>query len=161
MNYRLMQAADLPAVYAIQNLCYVSAMVEPLALLQSRWRSAPDTSWVAEDEQGICAYLFAYPSIRGKITRLGADFAIAAAPDCLYLHDLAVAPRAAGQGAGAGLVQTALQNAMGLRYSCLVSVQSTRQFWQRQGYTEQTELDQEQQACLETYTGPASYWKNL
>ena len=167
---RRMQAEDIAAVYQIQTQTYPPAMVESMTVLVSRLFAAPDTSWVADSEldadaddkdvQGICGYLFAYPSLRGEITRLGEAFLVPELPDCLYLHDLAIAPRAAGQGIGGALVKMALQHAQGLRYSCLVAVQSSSRFWQAQGYIESdaASLDQEQQACLATYVSHASYF---
>jgi len=56
------------------------------------------------------------------------------APDTLYLHDLAVAPRAAGQGVARRLVGAMLARAGGLRHSALVSVQDSRPFWESLGY---------------------------
>ncbi len=93
-----------------------------------------DAVLVARDAQGVCAYLFAYPSRLGKVTPLGGHFALPDAPDTLYLHDLAVAPRAAGQGVARRLVDALLARAGGLRHSALVSVQDTRRFWESLGY---------------------------
>ena len=86
-----MRDTDVAAVYAIQTEAYTSELIEEQSLIQERLRSAPDTAWVAEDQQGVCAYLVAYPGKLGKITPLGAPFSVSAQADSLYLHDLAVA----------------------------------------------------------------------
>jgi hypothetical protein len=42
-----MQASDLPAILAIQRLCYPAHLIEPAAALQSRRQRAPGHCWVA------------------------------------------------------------------------------------------------------------------
>lgn len=159
VNLRLMTAADIDDVSALQQEAYVPDMIESDQVLRSRLAACAETSWVAEDEYGLCAYLFAYRSLHGRVSPLGCAFRHVQGADSLYLHDLAVAQRVAGQGVGALLVRLALQQALaqGLRYSCLVSVQSSRVFWNRLGYQEQDMADQAQQANLESYAGPAWY----
>jgi predicted N-acetyltransferase YhbS len=125
---------DLDAVLAVQAACYPPAMQEAAEVVRARLRASPDTVLVARDAQGVCAYLFAYPSRLGKVTPLGGHFALPDAPDTLYLHDLAVAPRAAGQGVARRLVAALLARAGGLRHSALVSVQDSRPFWESMGY---------------------------
>ena len=105
MRTARMAEADMDAVLAVQAACYPPAMREAADVVRARLRASPDTVFVARDAQGVCAYLFAYPSRLGKVTPLGGRFSLPETPDTLYLHDLAVAPRAAGQGvARLGLV---------------------------------------------------------
>ena len=129
-----MAEADLDGVLAVQAACYPPAMQEAADVVRARLRASPDTVLVARDADGVCAYLFAYPSRLGKVTPLGGAFAVPDAPDTLYLHDLAVAPRAAGQGVARRLVDAMLARAGGLRHSALVSVQDSRRFWESLGY---------------------------
>ncbi|MES2040110.1 MAG: GNAT family N-acetyltransferase [Pseudomonadota bacterium] len=154
-----MQPDDLAAVYHIQTLAYVSAMVEPRALLASRLVAAPDCAWVAEQHSQVVAYLAAYPSTNGRISALGQDFQIAHIPNALYLHDMAVAPEQAGQGLARAMLASALAYAGQQRwqYACLVSVQSTRSYWQGLGFIEQADLNEEQTIKLASYAGPAFY----
>ncbi len=154
-----MHQDDIPSVLLIQEECYPPAMVEAEAVIRSRLAASPDTSWVAQDADGICAYLFAYRSLLGKVTPLGGQFHAADNADSLYLHDLAVAKRANGRGIGPALVVFALESARreGLACSSLVSVQDTRGFWQRQGYAEYENADAEQRARLASYPGPCCY----
>lgn len=156
---RLMTAADLPAVMAVQAACYPPAMVEPMEVLADRLASAPTLSFLLEDAAGACAYLFCYPSRLGKVTRLGARFVLPPVPDCLYLHDLAVAPRAGGRGAGPRLVQAAwtASRALGLGHSALVAVQASQAFWARLGYAPVAVLAAAERAHLDSYTGAACY----
>ncbi len=148
-----MAEADLDAVLAVQAACYPPAMQEGADVVRARLRASPDTVLVARDGDGVCAYLFAYPSRLGKVTPLGGEFAVPDSPDTLYLHDLAVAPRAAGRGVARRLVDAMLARAGGLRHSALVSVQDTRRFWESLGYTRAAG----DRAALATYPADALY----
>lgn len=154
-----MTEIHLSEVLRVQAECYPTTMQEAAQTLHSRLKAAPGSAWVALDAEGICAYLFTYPSTTGNITPLGGGFHVPENPDCLYLHDLAVAKRAHGQKLGPALVTVALEaaKARGLPYSSLVSVQDSRGFWQRLGYEAFGQLDDVQRANLRTYDGPACY----
>jgi len=119
----------------------------------------PHLAWVAEDVEGVCGYLFAYPSRLGKVTPLDGEFHSDGEADCLYLHDLAVARRAAGRGIGPALVRHNLKQASSirLRYSALVSVQDSTGFWSRLGYQAHDELEPPQAGNLASYQIPAVY----
>lgn len=135
-HIRPMLPSDLPAMLAVQAQCYPPSMQEEGALLLARLQAAGDTCLVATDGDSVCAYLFAYLSVRGAVTDLGAPFAPAARPDTLYLHDLAVAPRAHGQGLARRLADHLLARGRehGLDWAALVSVQDTARFWAGLGF---------------------------
>ncbi|MFZ6654651.1 GNAT family N-acetyltransferase [Undibacterium sp. TJN19] len=156
---RLMQQADLTAVFHIQSLAYVPTMVEAMHLLAARLDSAPETVWVAERDGEILAYLMAYPCARDQLSALGQTFQVAKNAEALYLHDLAVHPKMAGQGLAQSMVSHALDYArqQGLLQVLLVSVQSTGTFWQRLGFVEQAHLEPAQLAKLASYAGPAHF----
>src|SRR4051812_37696776 len=101
----LMTQEDIPAVLALQAACYGSGMNGSEGVFRSRLAVAPDSAWLARDAQGLLAYLVTYRSRLGRLTLLGDDFAPAAMPDCLYLHDLAVSRRAQGKGLARQLVE--------------------------------------------------------
>lgn len=157
--YRRMTGEDIRSVLRIQEECYPPQMQEHEAIVRSRLEAASDTAWVAVADDGICAYLFSYPSILGKVTPLGGSFHIPDEANALYLHDLAVSKRAAGLRIGPVLVRVALETAIaqGLTYSALVSVQDTSAFWSRQGYKVLQELDATQISNLHTYPGESCY----
>lgn len=156
---RAMQARDIPAVMSIQQESYAAEVLEEEAVIRTRFAACPQLAWVAEDNEGVCAYLFAYHSRVGKITPLDGEFQQHAEADCLYLHDLAVSRRANGRGIGPALVRLNLEQARSqqLRYSALVSVQESEAFWARLGYTEHTELEPPQVNNLASYQIPAVY----
>lgn len=131
-----MRESDLAGVLRVQAACYPEPMQEPGPVVLARLRAAPATCVVACDGGDVAAYLFAYPSILGAVTDLGAAFEPAARPDTLYLHDLAVAPHALGKGLARGLAGHLLEKGreLGLRWSALVSVQDSAAFWEGLGY---------------------------
>ncbi|MFC5474207.1 GNAT family N-acetyltransferase [Paraherbaspirillum soli] len=139
-SIRLMSGDDIPVLMTIQAECYPPHMLESEAVFRSRLDAAPSTCWVLtehqDQDQRPAAYLFSYPSSKGAITALDAPFKIASTPDCLYLHDLAVAPHMRGKKAANALVSAALKRARedGLGWSALVSVQHSQPFWMAQGY---------------------------
>ncbi|CAN7383419.1 GNAT family N-acetyltransferase [Massilia sp. LjRoot122] len=150
---RAMRLEDLDAVLAVQAACYPPSMQEAAAVLRARMRAAGDSCVVAEDGNGMCGYLFAYPSRLGLVTPLGAEFAPACDADTLYLHDLAVAPRAHGRGLARRMAGHLLEqaHARGFAWSALVSVQDTAGFWSALGYRI------EHAACPAALTALASY----
>jgi GNAT superfamily N-acetyltransferase len=134
---RAMSDRDIPAVMRIQAECYPEPMLESEAVFRARLALAPATCWIwSGPGQGAGAYLFSYPSSKDAVTALDHPFTIPAAPDCLYLHDLAVAPDARGRRAANALATAALEKARadGLGWSALVSVQRSQVFWETLGY---------------------------
>lgn len=158
-SLRTMQEDDIPAVLSIQKEAYSPQLQEDEAVIRSRLAACPQLAWIAEDAEGVCAYLFAYHSCVGKVTPLDGEFQRHAEADCLYLHDLAVSPRAGGRGIGQALVRKKLEQAKAhqLRYSALVSVQDSEAFWSRLGYAAHTQLEQPQASNLASYRIPAVY----
>lgn len=156
---RPMMPDDVRAVFAIQAECYPAALIEDESSIRARLDASPDSAWLAEDEAGVCAYLVAYRSLVGKVTPLGGAFDVAADPATLYLHDLAVARRARGRRVAQALVGLACAQARaeGLAHSSLVSVQDSREFWQRHGYAVVGALAPRELANLETYGGQGVY----
>lgn len=156
---RAMRAADLAAILAVQAACYPASMQEPACVVQARIRDAGDSCAVAVDREGVCAYLFAYPSRLGKVTPLDGLFTVAPDADALYLHDLAVAPRALGRGLARALVGYLLEAAhrRGLPASALVSVQGSEGFWSALGYRASAPACPQARAALASYPGGAQY----
>lgn len=156
-----MTESDLRAVLAVQASCYPPAMQEAGRVVLERLRAAPATTLLACDAEGVCAYLFAYPSRLGAVTPLGAAFAPAADADTLYIHDLAVAPRALGQGLARRLLDAlaACAAARGLPYAALVAVQDSRRFWENMGFEEHArrQAGQADMRALATYPPGALY----
>lgn len=158
-DFRQPRVTDLAAIMAIQRECYPTALREDRLTIEERMAVAAEYCWVAEDEHGIAAYLFAYPSTLGKITPLDGAFRIAREGDTLYFHDLAVLKRTAGTGLGSSLVDIALASAAakGFAHSALVAVQDSSAFWGRMGYQAYEALAEDEQQNLQTYPGTPLY----
>lgn len=152
---RPMLPTDLDAALRVQAACYPAPMQEPGAVLAARLDAARASCLVGCDAQGVCGYLFAYPSRLGRVTDLGAPFAVAPDADSLYLHDLAVDPRALGRGLARALVDEMLGLArkLGLAHAALVSVQDSTRFWSGFGFMPHATTD----AGLLTYPPGALY----
>jgi len=155
MHIRPMLSADLDAVLRVQAACYPPAMQEAAAVVKARLDAAAATCLAASDAEGVCGYLFAYPSRLGRVTDLGSPFEIAPDADTLYLHDLAVDPRALGRGLGRALVEQLLDLGRGLdlSHAALVSVQDSTGFWSSLGFAARATGD----AGLRTYPAGAVY----
>lgn len=158
-KFRLMNHADVSAVLDIQAQCYPAHLLEDETTIRDRLDSAPDSAWVAEDQNKACAYLVAYRSVVGNITPLSSTFDIPEQADSLYLHDLAVGTGAQGLGLGQKLVYLAwkMAQAEGLNYSALVSVSGARKFWQGLGYDAVDKLSSHQAANLHSYGQASCY----
>ncbi len=159
IHIRPMQATDIAGVLAVQALCYAPAMNESAQTILHRLQQAAGFAWVAETPQGIIAYLVTYPSQLGKLTHLGEAFQLSETADCLYLHDLAVAPTGQGLGLGEQLVEHAfaVARSCALHHAALVSVQDSGDYWQSLGFAAQ-DIDQPwQRAALASYLAPAIY----
>lgn len=158
-HIRAMRPGDLDAVLAVQAACYPPSMQEPATVVLARRRAAGRTCIVVEDGEGLCGYLFAYPSRQGKVTPLGADFDPAHDADTLYLHDLALAQRVHGRGLARRLVGHLLAQGRerGLTSSALVSVQDTAAFWTALGYQAMEAGCPGARAALASYPGVARY----
>lgn len=141
---RPMRPADLPHVLAVQAQAYGDVMLESEATLGSRLALSPATCWVAVDEAAVVAgYLFTHPWRLAAPPPLDTVLdALPDAPDCWYVHDMALAPRTRGAGVAARLYAAALASAqsLGLGASALVAVQQSQGFWARFGYAAATDV---------------------
>jgi ribosomal protein S18 acetylase RimI-like enzyme len=157
-------AADLDAVLRVQAACYPPAMQEARDVVRARIEAAGSTSIVAVHQDGaasdcVIGYVFAYRSRLGVVTPLGAGFEVDPVGDTLYLHDLAVAPAAAGGGLARRLAARLLAQARESQsaWCALVSVQDSRGFWERLGYRAAGCDGDDARAALATYPVPALY----
>ncbi len=139
-----MQTGDLPKVLDVQAQAYGAVMLESEATLASRLALSPTTCWVAVDagigadsDVRVAGYLFTHPWRLSAPPPLDTVLdALPDAPDCWYVHDMALAPRTRGAGVASQLYAAALTAArsLGLPASALVAVQQSQGFWARFGY---------------------------
>ena len=156
---RALALQDLPALLAVQRACYGDGYIEGAEVFARRLASPANCSLAVERAGRLVGYLAAYRSRLGKLTPLNGGFDTVAQPDTLYLHDLAVAPQAAGQGLAQRLVSHLWARAAEerLSHSALVSVQGSQPFWERLGYRVQALDDPAQQRHLDSYGAGACY----
>lgn len=135
-NWRAMTDADLPAVQSLADAAHPGLPERP-EVLADKLRHFPEGCLVLAAGDAVAGYGFAHPwtldAIPALDTRLGA---LPARPDCLYVHDVVVAPAARGRGvAGDYIVRmAALARARGVAALALVSVYDTWPMWQRHGF---------------------------
>ena len=156
---RSMIAADLSAVMAIQAVCYTELVPESQASLEAKRAASPSTCWVAERDGTVVGYLFALPWTAGEPPALDARTCeLPRAPDCLYLHDLSVSPRAREGGTGRALVEAFMGHLalLGLTRAALVAVQDSVPYWERFGFRV-APLAAPRQATLNTYGQAVAY----
>lgn len=138
MKLRPMHAADADAVLAVQQAAYPPSHHESWAVLGRKLTLWPAGCWVMADEAGaVLAYLFSHPGRLDAPPPLhGVLDALPAEANAYAVHDLALHPRAQGQGLGSALWRQAqaCAQAAGLPAMSLVAVQGSTGFWARQGF---------------------------
>lgn len=137
LTIRNMISQDLKPVLEIQSECYTAIEPESRKSLSSKLNASPSTCFVACDGGNVVGYLISLPWIFAAPPALNApECEIPASPDCLYLHDLAVAPTARRAGAGQVLVNEFLLKIreLGLVRASLIAVQGSAPYWRRYGF---------------------------
>ena len=137
VEVRLMQAADLPAVLEIQAACYTEVTPESKTSLAAKLAASPSTCFIASFEGARVGYLISLPWEFSNPPLLNAKTChLPASPDCLYLHDLAVAPTVRRVGAGRALVEAFLDQlaVSSFKRASLIAVQNSAPYWERFGF---------------------------
>ena len=154
-----LQAAHVAGLMQVQEACYGAQYMESATVYEGRVASAAQCSWVAVQGGLVLAYAAAYRSQLGSVTPLHGAFAGSAAPDTLYLHDMAVHPDCAGQGLASALLAALWQSAAAWSpaYAALVSVQGSQDYWQRKGFALYDGLAPGNAQALRSYGEDAVY----
>ncbi|AJP58989.1 hypothetical protein UC34_22660 [Pandoraea vervacti] len=161
-----MRIGDLPHVLEVQAQAYGEVMLESEATLASRLTLSPSTCWVAVDAQApeheacVAGYLFTHPWHLAAPPPLDTVLhTLPEAPDCWYVHDMALAPRTRGAGVADRLYAAALTaaQALGLSASALVAVQRSQGFWARFGYAAVLDVSPQIAAKLAGYGNGAVF----
>ena len=151
--------ADVPGLMQVQEACYGAQYMESADVYRTRIASAAQCSLVVVQGNVVLAYLAAYRSQLGCVTPLHGAFVSSDTPNTLYLHDMAVHPDCNGQGLASALLQALWRDAQtwSPRYSALVSVQGSQDYWQRKGYARYNQLLPADAAALRSYGDDAVY----
>jgi len=109
IDIRMMAETDIPAVLEIQAVCYTAVTPESDESLHAKLRASQPTCFIASLEGDTVGYLISLPWEFSSPPVLNAETCrLPLSPDCLYLHDLAVAPSARQFGTGRALVEAFL-----------------------------------------------------
>ena len=133
--WRQMAQADLPAVFALSKQIH-EAYPERPDIARERLALAPQWCRVLAAGEDLCGYLLAHPWRRGAPPALDSLIgALPDDPDCLYIHDLAIAPQRRGKGDAAVLLASLKREAFAdFPVIALISTGPATGFWQRQGF---------------------------
>ncbi|MDQ2104703.1 GNAT family N-acetyltransferase [Azospirillum isscasi] len=142
--WRPMEPADLDRVMAIAEVVHPD-YPEDRAVFAERLALYPDGCAMAEthaaEADGVCiGYIVMHPGRLGTPPPLDSPLgALPEAPDCLYLHDVALLPAARGLGLGVAALErmNALAARQGFRWLALTSTPGARAFWDAQGFLPQ------------------------
>ena len=129
--------ADLPAITAVQHLCYDEHFLESHASFHSKLTATAATCWLASRHGKILGYLITLPVTATTFPILDAlAFDKCAEPELLYIHDLAITPDGRAFGLGKQLLARAQQTAKALAIprAGLIAVQASASYWTRQGF---------------------------
>lgn len=153
MNLRIRPAEpqDLPVIDGLGTRSYPGNYFEGHASFASKITGNPETCWVATANDYVVGYAISFPWILGEPYPIDKIYAPAEKPDCLYIHDVCVAPRFRKMDLGHKLVAQVLAGSWD--QAALVAVMGSQPFWEKQGFV--------QEHALDYYGLPASYmtWK--
>ncbi len=156
--WRPMAEVDIDAVERIAALIHPSFHERPEVFVE-RLALFPAGSLIADDRGEPVGYAVAHPWRLGRPPALDSLLgAIPSESDCLYLHDVAILPRARGRQLTERLVQRLrdLAAALDLGRLALTSVNSTAAMWARYGFAT-VAPDAALAAKLATYGDDAVY----
>jgi predicted N-acetyltransferase YhbS len=137
IDIRTMVEGDIPDVLEIQAVCYTALTPESGESLHAKLDASRSTCFIASLSGDTVGYLISVPWRLSSPPELNAQTCrLPDSPDCLYLHDLAVAPRARKSGAGRVLVEAFLARVgeLGFARASLVAVQNSVPYWERHGF---------------------------
>ncbi len=135
-QWRKGELSDLPDIMTIATAIHPD-LPERRDVIAEKMRLSSDGCRVLMSDGRIVGYGLAHAWILHQIPPLD-DFlqTLPAAPDCLYIHDVAVLPACRGARAADAYVDVTMELARSLRvgHLALVSVYDTTSFWARFGF---------------------------
>ena len=159
IDIRMMTVDDIPAVLDIQAVCYTELTPESDTSLHAKLAASRSTCFIASLEGDTVGYLISLPWECSNPPMLNAETCqLPDSPNCLYLHDLAVTPRARQFGVGRALVETFLNQLResDLGRASLVAVQDSAPYWERYGFRA-VPLSEPLKAKISTYGEGVQY----
>lgn len=161
--WRAMREDDLDVVNHIAGIVHVDYPESP-TIFAERLSLFAQGCWIAERiEQGTTqsvGYAITHPGIIGQPPALDSLLhQLPEAPDCLYLHDVALLEAARQGGLGAALVVQMKRTMSGrnLKHAALIAVNGSATYWQRRGFEPLEQIDASLQRKLAGYDSDARY----
>jgi GNAT superfamily N-acetyltransferase len=134
MEIRPLEQEDLPLVLAVQEDCYPESLLEDGEVFSCRLRLFPEGCLGAFEGGRLVAYVFSHPWCSGAYVPLHEALeCLPEAPDCVYIHDLAVMRSWRNRGI-AGLLLSRLLDLAHARHGgrvALVAVNRSEPYWER------------------------------
>jgi GNAT superfamily N-acetyltransferase len=131
-----MRQTDLPAIVAIAEQAHPS-FPEDLEVFAEKQRLFEPFCFTLELDGAVAGYGFAHPWMRDRVPALNRLIgAPENSPDCIFVHDVALAPQARGKNASGALVARLAEVAgdHGLGVLALVSLYGADRAWRRHGF---------------------------
>lgn len=131
-----MRTADLPAVGALADRIHVEHPEDP-EVFAERLKLFPEGCLALAKGSDVLGYTLAHPGRIGAPPPLNSLLgALPDAPDCLYLHDIALSPEVGRQGHGSAALERLIDVAErhGLATIALIAVRGSQPFWRRLGF---------------------------
>lgn len=153
-----MMPADLAATTALAAIVHTD-YPEDNEIFTERLALAPGGCWVLSGADGIMGYMLSHPwrgSVSPRLNTLLGRLPVPA--DRWYIHDLALAQTARGQGAAQKAITLAEHAARqyGLPLLSLTSTRYAQNFWRKQGFKPEA-ISEEERAVLASYDADASF----
>lgn len=124
-----------PDIAALERAAYPVELVEGESALGSKTLCFSSGCFVAKNAEDVVGYLIAYPLPWGKIPHL-AECGQVDERINLHIHDIVVATSYRNQAVARGLLSTVFSQAKKNNFLTvsLVSVNNSKDYWQRQGF---------------------------
>jgi GNAT superfamily N-acetyltransferase len=138
-----MQGSDLAAVSHLAASIH-PAYPEDAEMFDEKLRLFPYGCLSLQDGADIVGYCFSHPWTRGLPPALNELLGeLPAMPDTYFIHDVAIDPRARGQGVTSTLlsVLVTVTRLCGLSHMTLIAVNNSEGFWRRAGFVATTDQD--------------------
>lgn len=126
---------DVAALARIQYECFGDEFLESEQSYRSKLESNPQTCFIAEQDNMVCAYIIGLAVDEQSFPALNAtSISTPIKPTILYLHDLSVVPNARGTGVSEVLIQHLLKQSINFEHTMLIAVQGSLGFWQKYNF---------------------------
>ncbi|MFV0576621.1 MAG: GNAT family N-acetyltransferase [Vibrio sp.] len=132
-----------PQIEEIQEIAYRDGLAENIDILKIKADVSPETCFVCmDDEQQVLGYVLAHPWESEEPPHINQDISdreevvTPQEASTLYIHDLAISPKARGAGVAQALIDNLFEHAQkwDIENVSLVAVQGMSGFWSKFGF---------------------------